>query len=108
MAIVPLSKLTLVGHQAEKERVLEDLQEFGCLEIVSLAHDLAPLADPSKRSREALSYLQQCPEKQRPVTNLAHFDAVRVKGETLELRVRTHELELERDAHMHRIEALAP
>ena len=108
MAIVPLSKLTLVGHQAEKERVLDDLQEFGCLEIVSLAHDVAPLADPSKRSREALSYLERCPEKQRPVTNPAHFDAVRVKGEILELRDRTHELELERDALMHRIDALLP
>ena len=108
MAIVPLSKLTLVGHQAEKERVLDDLQEFGCLEIVSLAHDVAPLADPSKRSREALSYLERCPEKQRRVTNPAHFDAVRVKGEILELRDRTHELELERDALMHRIEALLP
>jgi len=108
MAIVPLSKLTLVGHQAEKERVLEDLQEFGCLEIVSLAHDVAPLADPSKRSRDALRYLERCPEKQRPVTNPAHFDAVGVKTEILELRDRTHELELERDALMHRIEALAP
>ena len=108
MAIVPLSKLTLVGHQAEKERVLDDLQEFGCLEIVSLAHDFTPLADPSKRSREALSYIERCPEKQRPVTNPAHFDAVRVKGEILELRDRTHELELERDALMHRIDALLP
>lgn len=108
MAIVPLSKLTLVGHQAEKERVLEDMQELGCLEVVSLAQDVAPLADPAKRSREALSYLEQCPQKQRPVTHLAEFDAVAVEEEILELRDRTHELELERDALMHRIEALAP
>ena len=108
MAIVPLSKLTLVGHQAEKERVLEDLQEFGCLEIVSLADDVAPLADASKPSREALNFLERCPQKQRPVTNPAEFDAERVKGEILELRDHTHELELERDALMHRIEALAP
>ncbi len=108
MAIVPLSKLTLVGHQADKEQVLEDLQEFGCLEIVSLAPDVAPLEDPSKRSREALSYLERCPQKQRPVTNPANFDAVRVEEEILRLRERTHELELERDALLHRIEALAP
>lgn len=108
MAIVPLSKLTFVGHQAEKERVLEDLQELGCLEIVSLAHDVAPLADPSKRSREALSYLETCPQKQRPVTHAAQFDPVRVEEDVLELRDHTHQLELERDGLMHHIEALAP
>jgi V/A-type H+-transporting ATPase subunit I len=108
VAIVPLSKLTLVGHQAEKERILEDLQELGCLEIVSLADDVAPLADASKPSREALNFLERCPQKQRPVTNPAEFDAEKVKGEILELRDHTHELELERDALMHRIEALAP
>ena len=110
MAIVPLSKLTMVGHQAEKEQVLEDLQELGCLEIVSLAHDVAPLTDPSKPSREALSYLERCPQKQRPVTitNPAQFDAVGVEEEILDLRDRTQQLELEQDALIHRIEALAP
>jgi V/A-type H+-transporting ATPase subunit I len=108
VAIVPLSKLTFVGHRAEKERVLKDLQELGCLEIISLAHDVAPLADPSKQSREALSYLERCPQKQHRVTHPAQFDAVEVEEEILELRDRTHQLELERDALMHRIEALAP
>jgi V/A-type H+-transporting ATPase subunit I len=108
MAIIPLSKLTLVGHRAEKDRVLEDLQEMGCLEIVSLSPDVAPVADPSKRSREALAYLERCPQQQRPVTVTAEFDAVKVESEILEVQERTHRLELERDALMHRIEALAP
>ncbi|UCG75638.1 MAG: ATPase V [Gemmatimonadota bacterium] len=108
MAIVPLSKLTLVGHQAEKDRVLEDLQELGCLEIVSLAPEAAPLADPSKQSREVLSYLDRCPQKQRPLTISTDFDPVRVEAEVLALKDRIHRLELERDTLMHRIEALAP
>jgi len=108
VAIVPLSKVTLVGHQAEKALVLEDLQELGCLEIVSLAPEVVSVEDPSKRSREALSYVERCPQKQRPATNLADFDAVQVEEEILELRDRTHRLELERDAVLHRVEALAP
>ncbi|MGD8700369.1 MAG: hypothetical protein PVJ43_13825, partial [Gemmatimonadales bacterium] len=108
MAIVPLIRLTLVGHQAQKEEVLEDLQDLGCLEIVSLAPDVAPLADHSKRSREALNYLELCPQKQRPVRNPARFDAVEIEKEILALKERTHQLELERDSVMHRIEALAP
>lgn len=108
MAIVPLSKITLVAHRAQKEQVLEDLQQLGCLEIVSLADDVAPLGDPSTRGRDALSYLERCPQKQRPVTNPAEFDAVQVKRDILQLRDHTHELELERDALMQRIEALTP
>ncbi len=108
MAIVPLSRLTLVGHEAEKERVLEDLQELGCLEIASLVPDVAPLEYSSKQSREALSYLDRCPQKQRPVTIPTDFDPVRVEEEILALKDRTHRLELERDALMQRVEALAP
>ncbi len=108
MAIVPLSKVTLVGHLSEKERVLEDLQELGCLEIASLAPDAAPLEFSPKQSREALSYLDLCPQKQRPVTIPSDFDPVQVEEEILALKDRTHRLELERDALMQRIEALAP
>jgi V/A-type H+-transporting ATPase subunit I len=108
VAIVPLSKVTFVGHQEEKERVIEDLQELGCLEIISLTEEVAPLAEASKRSRDAFQYLDSCPQRQRSVTNTTDFDPVKVEGEILALRDRTHELELERDALMHRIEALDP
>jgi V/A-type H+-transporting ATPase subunit I len=108
VAIVPLKKLTLVGHQADRDQVLEDLQELGCLEIVSLAPDAAPLEDPSKQSREVLAYLDRCPQKQRPWTNATDFDPVRVEGEVLALKDRIHRLELERDTLVHRIEALTP
>lgn len=108
MAIVPLNKVTLVGHQADKERVLEDLQELGCLEIVPLVPETAPLAHASRRSQEALSYLERCPQKQRTVTKSTDFDPVRIEAEILALKERTHRLELERDALMQRIEALAP
>jgi V/A-type H+-transporting ATPase subunit I len=108
VAIVPLSKVTLVGHLSEKERVLDDLQELGCLEIASLVPDAAPPEHPSKQSREALSYLERCPQKQRPVTIPTDFDPVEVEQEILALKDRTHRLELERDALMQRIEALAP
>jgi V/A-type H+-transporting ATPase subunit I len=108
VAIVPLSRVTLVGHVSEKERVLEDLQALGCLEIVSLVPETAPLEYLSKQSREALSYLELCPQKQRPVTIPSDFDAVRIEEAILELKDRTHRLELERDALLQRIDALAP
>jgi hypothetical protein len=32
MSVIALSRVTLVGHLADKETVLEDLQGIGCLE----------------------------------------------------------------------------
>lgn len=108
MAIVPLSRITIVGHAADKEAILEELQGMGCLELIPLARDAAPEGDPSKRSRDALGYLENCPQKQRPATAAARFDPVAVEAAIVALQDRTHDLELERDRLIERIEALGP
>jgi V/A-type H+-transporting ATPase subunit I len=108
VAIVPLSRITLVGHSAEKGLVLEELQEMGCLELIPLEAEALAEIDPSKRSREALAYLERCPQKQRPATQAGRFDPVVVESEIVALQERTHALELERDRLMQRIDALAP
>jgi V/A-type H+-transporting ATPase subunit I len=96
-----------VGHVSEKERVLEELQEMGVLELIPLSRETRPEADPSRRSRDALAYLELCPQKQRPATGAARFDPVEVEAEIVELQDRTHTLELQRDRLIQRIEALA-
>lgn len=108
MAIVPLSRVTLVGHAADKEAILEELQAMGCLELIPLAEDATSGTDPAKRSREALRYLELCPQKQRSATAAARFDPVAVEAEIVALQDRTHDLELERDRLTQRIDALAP
>ena len=37
MSIVTLNKVTLLGHVADKEQILDDLQELGCLHLIPLA-----------------------------------------------------------------------
>ncbi len=108
MAIVPLSRITIAGHESQKDAVLEELQELGCLELIPLVSGRMVEGDPAKRSREALAYLNRCPQKQRPATNPADFDAVAVEAEVVALQERTHDLELERDHLIQRIEALSP
>ncbi len=108
MAIVPLSRVTLVGHASEKEVILEELQAMGVLELIPLSQITRPETDPSRRSREALAYLARCPQQQRPATGATRFDPVEVEAEIVELQDRSHTLELERDRLIQRIEALAP
>ena len=59
MSIVALDKVTLVGHRDNKERVLEGLQELGCLHLIPLTPEGQATGDtgPSKDAREALKFL---------------------------------------------------
>jgi len=108
VAIVPLSHVTLLAHESDKERVLEELQELGCLELIPLASGELVDSDPAKRSREALAYLKRCPQRQRAATGRTDFDAVSIEAEVVALQEHVHELELERDRLIQRIDALAP
>jgi V/A-type H+-transporting ATPase subunit I len=69
MAIVQLRKLTLIGRDSQRERVLMDLQGMGCMHVIDLPR-MGTRQDPSlplaMELRAALRYLEACPD-QRPV-----------------------------------------
>ena len=90
MTIVQLDKMTLYGAEKHQSRVLEQLQELGCVHLVNLGqsdHDGAS-DDVSIDAREALKYLRACPEQLRQVRRTDHFrreatvvEALRLKSE---------------------------
>jgi V/A-type H+-transporting ATPase subunit I len=110
VSIVGLTKATVVGHEQDKEQVLSELQELGCLHLIPLTPEGEPAEDvgPSRQAREALQFLASCPQRRRQVSDPSHFDAVEVERKALELQRRFHELGNERDFLAQRIEALAP
>ena len=60
MSIVSVQSVTIVGMQEEKERVLEELQELGCLHLRSLQPSVALQAtreSVSEETREAWRFL---------------------------------------------------
>lgn len=110
MSIVTLVKATVVGHEQEKERVLSELQELGCLHLIPLTPEGEPAAElgPSREAREALKFLASCPQRRRQASDSSGFDPVAVERRALELQRRLFELRNERDFLAQRIEALAP
>ncbi len=110
MSIVPLKKLVLVGMAADKEPILNDLQDFGCLHLIplTLEGEEAPDQGPSKEARAALEFLASCPQKRRQVTDAGRFDALEVERKALDIQKRLHDLRQEGDDLAQRIESLEP
>jgi V/A-type H+-transporting ATPase subunit I len=110
LSIASLAKATVVGHEQDKERVLVELQELGCLHLIPLTPEGEPVAEigPSREAREALQFLASCPQRRRQASEPSHFDPVGVERRALELQRRLYELRNERDFLAQRIEALAP
>lgn len=117
MTIVPLQRVVLYGLVDEKARVLSELQTLGCLHLDRFAPSAGedgraerrqgtPAASP--QAREALDYLLAGRPRRRQVRHAAAFDPHAVQNRALEIRDRTRTLEDERDALLHRIEALEP
>jgi V/A-type H+-transporting ATPase subunit I len=109
VSIVSLRKVTIIGHGTDKEQVLRDLQDFGCLHLLPLR--LAPetqKGSPHSRAYEALHFLLSCPRRRRQVTREEGFDAVEVERRALEVRDRLLDLRDEADALHQRITGLTP
>jgi V/A-type H+-transporting ATPase subunit I len=100
MSIVPLSKVTLYGPAAEKEAVLDGLQNLGCLHLNNLRPGSGEAADlePSyPDARQALQYLRDSPVRRRTPRHMENFDVEAVVKEVLEVRDRSRSLAEERE-----------
>lgn len=107
MSIVPLEKITVVGLIEDKQKILADLQELGCLHLIPLSTREAP--DPvgaTSHAREALRFLLECPERRRQATQAKGFDPLEVERRALDLQSRLVRLRDERDHVASRIDDL--
>jgi V/A-type H+-transporting ATPase subunit I len=110
MSIVKLQKVTFAGLTEDKERLLDDLQRLGCLQVVPLGSKEGKAAQlaPSAGTREALAFLKSYPQRRRQVRDPARFDALDVERRVLDVRRRIQDLEQERDFLIRRIQAFRP
>jgi len=110
MSIVTMHKVTFIGMTAGRDRLLNDLQRMGCVQIIPLASGSAALTEAAHTAgaREALEFLQSYPQRRRQVLDKQRFDAVKVQQRTLEVRTRLHDLENERDFLIKRIQDMRP
>ncbi len=110
MSIVSLEKVTFYGHVDDRLQVLTDLQAQGCLHLIDLGpeKDSQSQGGPSSRAREALRFLNDCPNRRRQVTRTDRFDAAAIEARILQIKDRLQELEQERDFLLDRIDNLSP
>ena len=107
--IVSLEKVTVYGLEREKQEILSDLQDIGCLHVVSLrATPDKKKSGPSSESREALKFLLTCPHRRHQVHDPRKFNVEEVETKTLELRRVIDLVSDKRDFLRKRIQSLRP
>ncbi len=98
MAIVALDKLTVYGTCGQQAKVIDGLQQLGCLHLINLRGTRAqPPELVSKDARAALRYLTGCKTQRRRTGSRTHYDREPVIREVLEIKDRSALLAGERD-----------
>ena len=110
MTIIQLNKMTLYGAESRKHSDIEGLQELGCAHLVELRRedDSPSPADGAVQLREALKYLQACPEMRRQIRRSDRFDRQQIVADALNVKRREQELGDQRDDMRAAIQQLEP
>ena len=111
MAIVPVAKVTLYGSADQKEKVLDGLQELGCMHLLDLSNDHDNNSGKQQVSSDAaaaLKYLRMCPIHRRAIKDETDFHIDDVVGQALTIEQQSQKLQAERDELKQPIAALAP
>ncbi|MGA8164518.1 MAG: V-type ATPase 116kDa subunit family protein [Waddliaceae bacterium] len=110
MSIVSLKKITMYGCVSEKALMLEQLQMMGCLHIIPLSppKDILEKGKLSSRSREALMYLQSCPQQLKQIKDDTDFNPMAIERQLLQNKKRMEELQDEKDRVQHDKQKLEP
>lgn len=98
MTIVPLTKVTVIGLTADKEDLLDGLQQLGCLHLIPLQESgegAEPFVSsrPIEDARKALRYLGDVRRRRHQTRVDAAFDFDRLIGEALANRRAKREAE---------------
>lgn len=109
MSLVKLQKITFAGLIEDKVKLIEDLQNLGCMEVVPLKTDLKSTAvSTTPAAREALMFLKAYRKQRRQIRDPSRFDPVSVEQQVLDVRQRLSNLEQERDFLLRRLQAFSP
>jgi V/A-type H+-transporting ATPase subunit I len=102
--------VTFIGLLEDKDQVLTDLQNLGCLHVIPLrSEDSCPTTvGPTSEALEALKFLLSYPHPRRQVTDPGRFDPLEVERQALAVQREILDLEDERDFLRKRIGDLEP
>ena len=108
-----MRKVTICGLRADRDAVLESLQDMGCVHVIPVAAprdweaDRMAGADPEP-VQEAVSYLRQSHHLRRPLPERPGLDVKRISEDILANKRRLRDLSDRRDFLRHRIKQIEP
>jgi V/A-type H+-transporting ATPase subunit I len=112
VSIVVLKKLTFCGLSTGKTAVLEGLQELGGAHLIAVNNRSGiQQLDKSKRTertRKALKYLSECPNRRHQQHDADGFDFENVTNRVLDIQFNSRQLADKRDALYKRIKEVEP
>ncbi len=110
MSIVKLKKITAYGCIDNKDNILNDLQDMGCLHLVPLytQEEILHKVGPTSEARDALKFLTSCTQRLQQAEDSSVFNEADVELEALEIKRQIEELEDDRDFFRVRIKKLRP
>ncbi|MBI1248013.1 ATPase V [bacterium] len=110
MSIVPLVRVSLVGINRDKDRLLNDLYEFGCLEIIppESAESTTEDHESQDRFKAALKFLLSSPQRRPQSRDSVRFDPLEVESRAFALKKKLDALEAQRDDVLERMMQARP
>ncbi len=112
MSIVRLKKITLFGLTKEKQKLLDALQELGCMHLNSLRKTLEESEkvhpEQAQRAQKAVRFLLDCPKKRHQITAEQQFDLETCVDRVLQIKQLIREISDYRDKLAARIREVEP
>ncbi len=111
MAIAQMKKITLVGTQSQKEKVIAALQQLGCVHLENLTPGTGegqPENGYSQDAYDAWKYLRHSPIQRPPAPKEERIDASKLTEQLHQLQTRQKDLEEERAWLHRRIQEMEP
>ena len=97
MSIVALNKVTVFGLLKDKQNILEDLQNLGCMHLIPLQPSPETsefvLPKPAADARRALRYIMDVRRRRHQIRSESEFDLEQVVAEALANRQKRRETE---------------
>lgn len=112
MSIVTLEKVTIFGLGVDKTKILQGLQQLGCLHLIPLQPPPKETefgtSDRYQQAQAALFHIMDVPRRRHQVYNPTEFDLDQVIAQALENKQKRREAEDKKLILSERLETLAP
>lgn len=112
MSIIALNRVTVFGLPEDRQKVLEGLQNLGCMHLIALQPPPKTSgfvsAEPAADARQALRYIMDVKRRRHQVRHESEFDLERVVAQALANQQKRREAQDKKHSLTNRLNELKP